>query len=333
MRKLLFATTLFFIPLFTRADELLPTKDGTTWEYNATETITGSAPKNSIVTIRAGKQLLDGKEVAKLETLSSNVLSKTELVSPDEKGIVSLARIDKDGKLVKLNPPERIIATPLRVGAAWETGSEVEGIRIQKPCTVMAEENVSVPAGNFRAFHLHSENLSLISAKLDRWFVPGTGFVKETSVVKGPGMLQRRTLELKKFTIADATKPTAQAPESSPSTSPSGSPKKLTVEVASDPAGGMKTEFMSDVPHIYVRWFGHDLPENARVRVAWVVEDVGELVEPNFIIDETETIAPVPNATARFTLGRPPDGWAEGKYRLEFYIDDILTETVRVTIK
>jgi hypothetical protein len=32
-------------------------------------------------------------------------------------------------------------------------------------------------------------------------------------------------------------------------------------------------------------------------------------------------------------LGRPPDGWAEGKYRVEFYVDDILTETVKVTIK
>jgi hypothetical protein len=66
--------------------------------------------------------------------------------------------------------------------------------------------------------------------------------------------------------------------------------------------------------------------------VAWVAEDVGDLVEPNFVIDETETIAPTPDASARFTLGRPPDGWAEGKYRVEFYVDDTLTETVKVTI-
>ena len=104
------------------------------------------------------------------------------------------------------------------------------------------------------------------------------------------------------------------------------------MEVSSDPAGGLKTEFKSNVANIYVRWHGHDLPEGARVRVAWVAEDVGDLVEPNFIIDETETVAAAPDASARFTLGRPPDGWAEGKYRVEFYVDDILAETVRVTI-
>ena len=31
-------------------------------------------------------------------------------------------------------------------------------------------------------------------------------------------------------------------------------------------------------------------------------------------------------------LGRPPDGWAEGKYRVEFYVNDELEETIRVTI-
>jgi len=97
------------------------------------------------------------------------------------------------------------------------------------------------------------------------------------------------------------------------------------------------TPCQRDVPAIGGRPFdvsaGRDLPENARVRVAWVAEDVGGLVEPGFIIDETETIAPIQNASARFTLARPPDGWAEGKYRLEFYINDTLTETVNVTIR
>jgi hypothetical protein len=108
--------------------------------------------------------------------------------------------------------------------------------------------------------------------------------------------------------------------------------KKLIVEVSTDPSGGLKTEFKSNVENIYVRWRGRGLPEGARVRVAWVAEDVGDLVEPNFIVDETESVAPTPDASARFTLGRPPDGWAEGKYRVEFYVNDELEETIRVTI-
>lgn len=95
---------------------------------------------------------------------------------------------------------------------------------------------------------------------------------------------------------------------------------------------GSLTEFSSDTPKLYVRWEGHNLPEEARVRVAWVVEDVGGIVEPNFVVDQTEIVAPARDAGARFTLARPSDGWAEGKYRLECYVNGELTETVRVQI-
>ena len=206
---------LFFAAVSVRADPLLPTAEGTTWEYDSTETLTGAAPVRSVVTVRAGKQLLDGKEVVKLETLSGNVVSKTELVSVDENGIACLARSGKDGKITKLNPPEPIIAAPLKVGAAWELEGEVAGIKMHQRFTVVAEENVTVPAGSFRAFHLQCEDSSLMSIKLDRWFVPGTGFVKETTVMRGPGMLQRVTLELNKITEV-LSKPAASPSPAAP---------------------------------------------------------------------------------------------------------------------
>jgi hypothetical protein len=359
MRKLLLAVELLLAAVSVRAEPLLPTVEGTSWEYDSTETLTGAAPVHSVVTVRAGKQLLDGKEVVKLETLSGSVVSKTELVSGDENGIVCLARSGKDGKIAKLNPPEPIIAAPLKVGGVWEMEGEAAGMKMHQRFTVLAEESVTVPAGKFRAFHLQCEDSSLMSIKLDRWFVPGTGFVKETTVVRGPGVLQRVTLELNRITEAlskpvvtpspaapkpaepdSSPKSTAAVSSVAPPSEPAAKPgektaapsKKLTVEVSGDPAGGLKTEFKSDVANIYVRWHGHDLPEGAKVRVAWVAEDVGDIVEPNFIIDETETVAPAADASARFTLGRPPDGWAEGKYRVEFYVDDLPVETVRVTI-
>jgi hypothetical protein len=367
MRKLFLAIELLLAAVSVRADQILPTVEGTSWEYDSTETLTGAEPVRSVVTVRAGKQLLDGKEAVKFETLSGNIVSKTELVSVDGNGIACLARSGKDGKLTKLNPPEPIIAAPLKVGAAWELENEVSGIKMHQRFTVVAKEGVTVPAGNFQAFHLQCEDSSLLSIKLDRWFVPGTGLVKETTVVRGPGMLQRVVLELKKMTQViskpqatpspvaaqpDGKQPTvASKPEATPSSvaatpAPKPSevpappddskqvapPKKLTVEVSSDPAGGLKTQFKSDVANIYVRWHGHDLPQGATIRVAWVAEDVGDIVEPNFVIDETETVAPAPDASARFTLGRPPDGWAEGKYRVEFYVDELLVETVRVSI-
>lgn len=350
MRKLFSAIVLLVVAVAVRADQLLPTAEGTSWEYRSTETLTGSAPAHSVITVRAGKEMLDGKEVVKLETLSDGTVSKTELVSVDENGIACLARSGTDGKITKLNPPEPIIAAPLEVGATWELESEAAKNRMHQRFTIVAEEEVTVPAGTYRAFHLKCEESSLISIKLDRWFVPGTGFVKEATVVRAPGMLQNVTLELTSITVPQ--KPVAQEQAASPKPSvpavaaastppeqavgpveqPVAPSKKLTVEVSSDPGGGLKTTFKSDVANIYVRWHGHALPDGARVKVSWVAEDVGDLVEPNFVIDETETVAPSPNASARFTLGRPPDGWAEGKYRVEFYVNDMPVETVRVTI-
>jgi hypothetical protein len=365
MRKSFLAVGLLFAAVAVRAEPLLPTGEGTTWEYDSTETLTGATPAHSLVTVRAGKQLFEGKEVVKLETLSGNVVSKSELVSVNERGMVCLARSGKDGKVTKLVPPETIVPAPLKVGDAWDLDGEVVGNKMHQHFTVVAEENVTVTADRFRAFHLQCEDSSLMSIKLDRWFVPGTGFVKETAVVRGPGVLQRVTLELKKLTeviskpqatpspvVAKAEQKQPSAPpksETSPTTAasspkpseapaspveskPSASTKKLTVEVSSDPAGGLKTQFKSNVANLYVRWHGHDLTPGATVRVAWVAEDVGDIVEPNFIIDETESTASVPDASARFTLGRPPDGWAEGKYRVEFYVDDELVETIKVTI-
>ena len=118
-------------------------------------------------------------------------MARTELLSVDGNGIACLARSGPDGKMTKLNPPEPIIAAPLKVGASWELEGEVMGIKMHQRFSVIAEENVTVPAGEFRAFDLQCEDSSLMSIKVDRWFSPGTGVVKETTVVRGPGMLQR----------------------------------------------------------------------------------------------------------------------------------------------
>ncbi|MDP9003229.1 MAG: hypothetical protein M3N12_00380 [Verrucomicrobiota bacterium] len=368
MPKLFLALGLILTAIAVRADQLLPTADGTSWEYDSTETLTGSAPVHTVVTVRASKEVFEGKEVVKLTTLSGDVVSKTELVKVNDHGVVCLARSGKDGKIAKLDPSETLIAAPLKAGVSWDLDGDVLGNKIHQHFTVVGEENVNVPAERFRAFHFQCEDSSLVSVKLDRWFVPGTGLVRETTVVRGPGVLQRVTLELRKITeviakpqappppvatvpgpkpptagptIETAPSPSASAPLATASAAPAppdGSTppalsKKLTVEVSGDPAGGLKTQFKSTVASLYVRWHGHDLPKGSTIRVAWVAEDVGDIVEPNFIIDETESTASTPDASARFTLGRPPDGWAEGKYRLEFYVDEVLEETIRVTIE
>jgi hypothetical protein len=352
MRKLGLAALLVFAVVAARgADQLLPTADGTTWHYDSTEEFGGPAASpavNSVVTVRIGRQTFDGKEFVKFETLTDEAVTKIELMTVGDKGVLCHMRGGKDGRMAKLDPPQTIIPGALKVGDSWDSDGEVAGMEMRQHFTVTGEELVRVAAGSFRALRIHCGDSSVMSIALDRWFVAGVGFIKETTVVRGPtgGLLQRVTLELQKRpeVVAKpevAPSPSVAPPVTTPSppfrgpeieTKPSSPGKKLIVEVSSDPGGGSTTEFKSDVENIYVRWHGRGLPKGANVRVAWIAEDVGDLVEPNFIVDETETVAPDPDSSARFTLGRPPDGWAEGKYRLEFYVNDELEETIRVMI-
>jgi predicted Rdx family selenoprotein len=350
MRKAGLAVMILWAAAAARAEPLLPTDDGTTWQYELLEEQGGPAagpPTTTQVTMRIGRETFAGKDFIKLVTIADDVVTKTELMTLDEHGWVCHFRGGKDGRMAKLDPPQTLIPATIKTGDSWDSDGEVAGMEIRQHFVVEKEEPVTVAAGTFRAFRIHCEDSSVMSAKLDRWFLPGIGFVKEATVVRGPtgGLLQRATLELQKrpeVVAKSAVTPTpVPAPTATPTapmrgpaveTDPAKAGKKLTVEVSTDPAGGSKSEFKSDAQNIYVRWHGHGLPENARVRVVWIAEDVGDLVEPNFVVDETESVAPTSDASARFTLGRPPDGWAEGKYRVEFYVNDELEETVRVTI-
>jgi hypothetical protein len=357
MRRLFLVAAPLFAIAIARADQLLPTTDGTTWTYESTEDFGGpsAAPQaKSLVTISVSPQKFEGKEYLKFETKTGGVMTRTELMTLDDRGLVCHVRVGKDGRMAKLDPPQTIVPAQLKVGDSWDSEGEVAGMEIQQHFVVASEEVVRVAAGTFRAFRIHCDDSSVMSAKLDRWLFPGIGFVKELTVVRGPNgsLLQRVTLELQKKpeVIAKPQPTAAPTPTSAPApvartatptppirgpaieTDPATAGKKLIVEVSTDPGGGSKSEFKSSVENIYVRWHGRGLPVNAKIRVAWVAEDVGDLVEPNFVIDETETIAPDPDSSARFTLGRPPDGWAEGKYRVEFYINDELEEAVKVTI-
>src|SRR5688572_9042813 len=269
MKKLGSTALLVFAVAIARAEQLLPTEDGTTWTYDGTEEVGGPAggpAVRSVLTIRVGRQTFDGKEFLKFETLSDDSLTKTELMTLDDKGLVCHARGGKDGRIAKLDPPQVLVPGALKVGDSWASDGEVAGMEMLQHFSVVGEELVRVPAGSFRALHIHCAEASVMSVTLDRWFVAGVGFVKETTVVRGPtgGLLQRVTLELQKRPelvarpdptpppVVAASSPTFTPPIRGPAieTGPSTPGKKLIAEVSTDPTGGSKTEFKSDVENI-----------------------------------------------------------------------------------
>jgi hypothetical protein len=105
------------------------------------------------------------------------------------------------------------------------------------------------------------------------------------------------------------------------------------VTLAKERFGKANTTFLSDTPRIYARWQGQRLGKDAKVRAVWIAENIGEDFPADYKVDEAFVIAENPTAHGVFTLSRPEDGWAPGNYRVEFYVDDVLAETVKLTIR
>ena len=322
-------------------EPILPTEVGTTWQYDRTEQVGASAERTSATLRIAGAEDFDGKQLLKFESAIANEQTKTELVSVEDAGVFCFRRTLPDGQTVSFDPPQPIVQAPLQVGAKWTFVDKVAGAETRQEFVVVGEEQLAVPAGKFRAFRVRCEQPWPVSIAIERWFTPGTGLIKEITTSRGPGgrLLSRSTIVLRKLSVvAESPRPASAAPsvdintatpaEPSPAPSPS-----VTLEVAGDREGPLQTEFQSDVEKIFVRWTGRDLPSGARVRIVWVAEDVGDIAPPNFIVDETSSIVTMPELSARFTLSRPMDGWAAGKYRVEIYIDDKLVQAVKVSIR
>jgi hypothetical protein len=260
-----------------------------------------------------------------------------------EKGVLCHQRAGADGKAVILEPPQTVLPFPLKVGATWEVNDHVSGGGTQR-FTIMAEEGVTVPAGKFRAFRMRCEQPWPISATTERWFAPGTGIIADVTTTRGPNgrLLSRATTMLKKFSVvpppADMTPPSITidiAPKPSPSPAAIAAPAvkpAILLEVTGERDGTPQTEFKSDARQIFVRWSGVNMPPGEILRVAWIAEDVGDLAPANFVVDETETELESAEFGARFTLSRPTDGWAAGKYRVEVYLGEELLQKLNVTI-
>lgn len=271
-----------------------------------------------------GMENLDGKELLKFEMHRGGAITNTDLVTVDDHGITCWARINLDGELIKFNPPQRMVVAPLRLGATWNFDGQASDLNVHQQYNVTSEEDIEVPAGEFHAFHIHGEQNSPNRMTIDRWFVPGTGIVKDITTMRATDgdLLQRISLEL-------AERPKI---ENRPEVKPDAASKRLSVSFAKDQFGKPTTTFSSVTPQIYVRWQGRRLRKGGKVKAVWIAENIGEDFPQDYKVDEASTTVESQNAHGAFTLARPENGWAIGDYRVEFYVDDVLVETAKLKI-
>ena len=318
------------------AEELIPTKDGTTWTYEMTEetgpefSLTGAktgldGKVRTIALYRiTGTQDVDARTLQKFEMIRDGVVTNTDLIKVGDAGILCYARSNQYGELTKLDPPQTIVEAPLRSGMRWDFNSQISNAKVRQHYDVVGEEDVHPPAGRFRAFHIHGAQTEPMRMTIDRWFVIGIGIVKDVTTTETPdgGLLRRISLELKK-------RPKI-APR--PEVKPLPSPKKISATVSRAQTGQAANQFDAGTPKIYARWQGRDLSVGAKIRVVWVAEKVPDVAPPDQIIDEATGLADNPDAHGFFTLSRPADGWIPGDYRVDFYLGTELIDFAKVKI-
>jgi hypothetical protein len=327
---------LVFLSASALAAPLVPTDPGTTWRYSMTEelgkglTISNLKPDSDgrvrlpVLYRLDGMEDIDGKELLKFEMHRAGSITNTDLVTVDEHGITCWARINLDGELIKFNPPQTMVAAPLKPGTSWNFDGQAGDLKVHQQYTVTGEEDIEVPAGEFHAFHIRGEQSSPSRMTMDRWFTPGTGIVKDVTTMRGRDgdLLQRISLEL-------AERPKI---ENRPEVKSEASSKRLSVTFAKDQFSKPSTTFSPGTPQIYVRWQGQRLRKGGKVKAVWIAENIGEDFPQDYKVDEASATVESQNARGAFTLARPEDGWAVGDYRVEFYVDDVLVETTKIKI-
>src|SRR4030095_3727829 len=113
------------------ATPIIPTAPGMAWRYNMTKEIDHglSVPdvrpdpdgkiRATVLYRIEGTENVDGEELLKFEMYRAGVITNTDLLTVDQRGIFCWARINLDGEFVKFNPPQPMISMPLKRGASW----------------------------------------------------------------------------------------------------------------------------------------------------------------------------------------------------------------------
>ena len=285
-----------------------------TWQYS----LTREGETEPVILTRQVLKKPDEQDTLRIETAIDGTILSTEFLKNQGKAILATAYRSALGETQTFDPPITILPGDLNFGAEWQYRGPIAGLDLTLPLRIVGEGEVEVPAGKFRALHFRGERTNGLNTVADFWFTSGVGSIKEMVTQRSPGgdLLSRNTIELLKPPFPSPAEPKAKKLEASVSTSSDGDPLHV---------------ISADALQIVARWRGHGLRKNARIRAVWIAVDTG--VAPiDFKVDEATVVAPISSAFGKFTLSRPPDGWATGKYRVEFYVDHDLIETVDLTI-
>lgn len=186
-----------------KAPDYFPVALGSRWEYKTTFDEKGAKTPEALANVTTIKEVVkvettDGKTIATLESAidfgagaGPNKEKTREEVVIDAGGVSSVR-----GGGAKPPPPLPMLKYPLKPGVIFTETTKDGDIELTTTVTVKEPQEVSVPAGKFKAVPVETA----IGTKTERvtrtaWYAPGVGVVKQTYAADKLTI----TLELKKY--------------------------------------------------------------------------------------------------------------------------------------
>jgi hypothetical protein len=170
-----------------KTPDYYPLKPGTKWFYE----LNANGQKIKLHNQVAAIETLDGKSLAKVETVIMDDIKATEHMQTTDKGVFR-HRING----IELSNPVCILKYPFKKNEAWEVETTVGAEKLTIKARAVGYEEITVPAGKYQTLKADVDTSVMgQQVKSTYWFAPEVGVVKQTMVIQGRDV----TLELEKF--------------------------------------------------------------------------------------------------------------------------------------
>ena len=159
------------------SNDYFPLHVGDSWKYRST-TADGKQSEFSIKVLSEEKE--NGNPMFLVETVSTFQPIHDWYSKPQGWVLMQRQEYMKTGMKAEYQPTRQFLKNPLTSGDSWQwKGKGMMGVDIDESNEVAGPENVSVPAGNFKAMKVTTKVVQG-GAPVTKtyWYAPGVGMVK-----------------------------------------------------------------------------------------------------------------------------------------------------------
>lgn len=189
-----------------------PLQVGNTWNFD----IHTSGQTMQMEYRAVSAQVVDNHPTVRIESHVNGSLSQIEYYETTPQGILTIQR-DLIGLHLLFAPPQLFLKYPVKAGDYWDQkgtfsdNSFGRNISYHQQCKYLAMEEVTVPAGTFKAIKLQitivtTDGTSETRIEGYRYFSPGVGPIKEDFIVTIQGIEIPVAGELTSYELAAGEK-------------------------------------------------------------------------------------------------------------------------------